>query len=147
MADESLKVDKLELGLKHAWGWYSLHAGQRMKVVNFFLIAVAFLTAAYVTALKDERPVVAAVVASAGAVTSVCFWILETRTCKLLEIGRTALVTLQAELNQLGGWTELDLAEKAKLSAHGVYSYRAVINLLTFSAALLFISAAVNAIQ
>jgi hypothetical protein len=36
-----------KVALDHAWNWFNLHAGQRMQTFNFFLIATAFLIAAY----------------------------------------------------------------------------------------------------
>src|SRR5882757_915360 len=39
-------------GLDHAWQWFTLHATQRMQAVNFFLVATAFLSTAYVAALR-----------------------------------------------------------------------------------------------
>jgi hypothetical protein len=52
MSEPSQPVDELDL-LKelreHAWSWFSMHAQQRMQTLNFFLIAMAFLAAAYGT--------------------------------------------------------------------------------------------------
>ena len=34
------------LSQTYAWNWFALHAGQRLQLVNFWLVAVAFLAAA-----------------------------------------------------------------------------------------------------
>ena len=62
----------LDKGLDHAWEWFSLHARHRMQAVNFFLVAVAFLSAAYVSALRFTHPLVAAGVSVLGVLFTVC---------------------------------------------------------------------------
>jgi len=32
---------------EHAWNWFALHATQRLQAFNFFVVATAFLIAAY----------------------------------------------------------------------------------------------------
>ena len=34
----------------YAWNWFALHSNQRMQFVNFWLISVVFLGAAFVAA-------------------------------------------------------------------------------------------------
>ena len=58
----------LEQSIKHAWDWFALHANQRMQGVNFFLLAAAFLTGAYVNATQYGKLSVAiGVAATVGA--------------------------------------------------------------------------------
>ena len=45
--------------LDYAWKWFSLHAAHRMQAVNFFLVATAFLFAAFTTASKEDKHVLA----------------------------------------------------------------------------------------
>ena len=59
-----MSADAEQAALEHAWQWFALHARQRMQCVNFFLVAVAFLAAAFVTGLKDDYYAVAALVGS-----------------------------------------------------------------------------------
>ena len=35
---------------RYAWNWFALHAGQRLQLVNFWVVAVAFLATAFVQA-------------------------------------------------------------------------------------------------
>jgi hypothetical protein len=37
---------------EHAWNWFALHATQRMQAFNFFVVATAFLIAAYASILE-----------------------------------------------------------------------------------------------
>jgi hypothetical protein len=43
---------------EHAWNWFALHATQRMQAFNFFVVATAFLIAAYAS-LLDKEPAAA----------------------------------------------------------------------------------------
>jgi len=56
---------------EHAWNWFALHATQRMQAFNFFVVATAFLIAAYAS-LLDKEPAAAAVLAIVGA--WLAFW-------------------------------------------------------------------------
>ena len=59
--------------LDHSWKWFELHASQRMQLINYFPVAVAFLTAAYAVGLRDDTPEVPMVVAVLGIILSNCF--------------------------------------------------------------------------
>src|SRR4051812_31773082 len=67
------KTEPHEAAIEHAWEWFSLHAGQRLQAVNFYLIAAAFLSNAFVNALKDTNFVVAAGVGILGAFIAFIF--------------------------------------------------------------------------
>src|SRR5207302_790594 len=56
---------------EHAWNWFALHAAQRMQTFNFFIVATAFLIAAYAS-LLEKHPGAAAVLAAVGA--WIAFW-------------------------------------------------------------------------
>ena len=52
---EESELDAVRATLTHAQSWIQLHANQRQNLLNFFLIAVAFLFNAYVGALVAHR--------------------------------------------------------------------------------------------
>jgi alkylhydroperoxidase/carboxymuconolactone decarboxylase family protein YurZ len=89
-----------QAALDHAWAWFSLHASQRMQVINFYLLTLSFLTAAYVKALDDKASQVATAVACAGLVVSAAFVFLDRRTRHLVKIAEAALAPLQERLAQ-----------------------------------------------
>jgi len=39
---------------EHAWNWFALHATQRMQAFIFFVVATAFLIAAYASILEKH---------------------------------------------------------------------------------------------
>ncbi|MGC4773411.1 hypothetical protein ACLQ25_31135 [Micromonospora sp. DT44] len=63
----------------HAWNWYAMHAGQRMQLVNFWVVAVAFLATALVQAMNSRQTPVAVGVALTGVVVSLTFQQLDVR--------------------------------------------------------------------
>src|SRR5437773_1673680 len=87
--------DSSKEALSHAWNWFSLHAAQRLQSFHFFLIATAFLVAAYAT-LLEKRPGAAFAVGLLGAWVSFWFNRLERRTKQLVKAGEAALRPLGA---------------------------------------------------
>src|SRR5258705_7826150 len=100
LAEETQKYI-LDRGLDHAWQWFTLHATQRMQAVNFFLVATAFLSTAYVAALRF--PVVAIGVSALGTLFSLVFYRFEIRIQELLKAGEKALYPAQRRLADLTG--------------------------------------------
>src|SRR5262249_17376842 len=75
---------------EHAWNWVALHATQRMQAFNFFVVATAFLIAAYASIL-EKHPGAAAVLAAVGAWLTLWFNRLDARSYQLVEAGEDAL--------------------------------------------------------
>src|SRR3982751_6627253 len=79
----------------YAWSWFTLHAGQRLQMVNFWLISIAFLVTAFVQAYVNHLFVVAAGVSVTGLLCSVAFLRLDVRTRNLVHVGEAALRHLE----------------------------------------------------
>lgn len=77
--------------MDYAWKWFALHAGQRMQMLNFWLISMAFLTTGFVAAFGKHDPAPARGIAAGAAVVTVAFVLLEWRTRSLMALGREAL--------------------------------------------------------
>jgi hypothetical protein len=71
-----------------------------MQAFNFFMVATAFLMAAYASVL-EKHPVVAAVVAAVGAWLAFLFNRLDARSRQLVHAGEDALKVSQAHLASL----------------------------------------------
>jgi len=133
--------DDLKLASDYAWNWFSLHAGQRMQVVNFFILASSFITTAYVAAIQKCLFLVAGFIAVGGAVIALSVFALERRTHDLVDVGRTALKELE---ESIAGRSQVELAKlvsetpDAKLIAP---KYGVTIGFLTLVAAGLFMLA------
>ena len=133
-------------GMDHAWSWFSLHAAQRMQLVNFWLIATAFLTAGYVSAIDSKRPGVALGVAVVGATTTVGFHALERRTRHLTQMGETALKALQTQLAEASGLPSLKIIEIANAHHSSRFGYGTVIRLMHFAVIAGYLAAAIYAV-
>jgi len=118
----------LDKGLEHAWQWFMLHANQRMQAVNFFLVASAFLSAAYVNALRS--PVVAAGVSVLGMVFSLSFFQFERRIQELIKAGERALYPSQQRLAELTGVAEFKICETVEVAKRPLTKYSVVIRTL-----------------
>lgn len=130
----------LEAGLKHGWDWFHLHAQHRMQAVNFFLIATAFLTAAYVSALRFDYYYVAAGIGILGFLISVFFNRFEERIRELIREGEAAIKPAQRHLAKITGVEKLKLLENVETPRKRFTSYGKVIRALHFITCLFFIS-------
>jgi hypothetical protein len=112
----------------YALTWFTLHSNQRMQLVNFWLVSVAFLVSGFVQAEVNHLKVVAFGIAVLGALASTAFCLLDIRTRKLIQVAEDALrVTEMA-------WTLAGIDSSAQLSlrahegrASRLDSYRVVI--------------------
>jgi len=95
--------------LTHVWEWFHLHARQRMQCINFFLVAVAFLVAAFVTLLKEHQYAMGAATALFAAWLSWWFRRLELRTKALVKAGERAMKPLQKRLSDEVGIPEMEI--------------------------------------
>lgn len=129
-APEAVRQAAIDKGIDHAWAWFSLHAGQRLLAVDFFLVASAFLSAAYVSALHYSAPAIALAIGLLGVWSTLCFSRFEIRVRELLRAAEDALKPLQQELSGQTGVGELKLCERVDTPSQGFTSYHKVIRAL-----------------
>lgn len=131
----------------YAWNWFALHAGQRLQLVNFWLVAVAFLAAAYVQSEVSHARPIAAGVALVGVVASIAFQRLDVRTRQLSRIAEDALREIEQEWIAQGASESVSLVQRSHEARKSwVDSYRVVIQGLQFSVALVFATAFIYAL-
>jgi hypothetical protein len=128
----------------YAWNWFALHAGQRLQLVNFWLVAVAFLASAYVQARSDHMTAIAFGVSVTGVVSSVAFMRLDVRTRQLVRVAENALRYFEANGVSAG----MDEVTELVKAAHDVRqsrfdSYRVIIQGLQLTVACIFVLAAI----
>jgi hypothetical protein len=131
---------------EHAWNWFALHATQRMQAFNFFVVAAAFLIAAYAFIL-EEHPAAAAVLALVGAWLT--FWVnrLDARSRQLVDAGEDALRVSQARLASVADNQSLKMLDAVDEPAPGASTYRRVITVIQWSIFALFLFGAIYAIR
>ena len=130
---------------EHAWNWFALHATQRMQAFNFFVVATAFLIAAYASIL-EKHPAAAAVLALVGAWLTFWFNRLDARSYQLVEAGEDALRVSQARLASLADNQSLMILDAVDEPAPGWSSYRGVITVIQSTIFALFLLGALYAI-
>jgi hypothetical protein len=117
--------------------------------MDFFLIASAFLTTAYVTSFPSS-PRLALAAAAVGVLISFAFNRMELRSRGLVKRGEEALAPLEARLAEILGTPSLCLVQRAEKSIL-LTSYAKVFGLLHWLAFLGFgvgvIVAAVSSLQ
>lgn len=147
--EDSREAEKilLEQGLEHAWNWFSLHAEQRMQSVHFFLVTGAFLSAAYVTALRFAHPLAAAGVGILGVFLSLCFSRFELRIRELVKAGEAALSPIQQRLARVTSSENLKLVDRVETPKNLFAAYSSVIPMLHRFTALAFLLGAFYAYQ
>jgi hypothetical protein len=127
----------------YAWNWFALHAGQRMQMVNFWLVSIAFLAAAFVQAYLNKLFIVATGIAIVGFVCSVAFMRLDVRTRQLVLVGEMALRHLEVKRAGDEHNDVLDLVQAAGACRQSRFdSYRFIIQGLQMTVAGGFLLAA-----
>jgi len=128
----------------YAWNWFALHAGQRLQLVNFWLVAIAFLAAAFVQARASHLVAIAFGVSLTGVVSSLAFMRLDVRTRQLVQVAENALRSIE-ETQTAAGLDEVYELVKASYQVRRSRfdSYRVIIQGLQLCVALMFLLAAV----
>jgi hypothetical protein len=128
----------------YAWNWFALHAGQRLQLVNFWLVAVAFLAAAFVQAKASHLTAIAFGVSVTGAVSSLAFMRLDVRTRQLVQVAENALSVFEKDSIAAGADEAFELTKASRLArGWGFDSYRVIIQGLQISVAVMFLLAAI----
>lgn len=128
----------------YSWNWFALHAGQRMQLVNFWLVAIAFLGAAFVQARAGNLRPIAVGVCVAGVVACTGFAMLDARTRRLVQVAEFALRRLEETRAAAGDNTFPTLVREAHAArTTRISSYRFIIEGMQLTVAVLFLVAGV----
>jgi hypothetical protein len=126
----------------YAWNWFALHAGQRLQLVNFWLIAIAFLASAFVQSQINHLRLVAAGLALIGVISSVAFQRLDVRTRQLSQVAEDVLRDFEAEWVADANTSLIALAARShEVRRTWLDSYRVVIQGLQLTVAAVFLGA------
>jgi Flp pilus assembly protein TadB len=123
----------------YAWNWFALHAGQRLQLVNFWLVAVAFLASAFVQALLSHMVAIAFGISVAGIIASLAFMRLDARTRELVQVAENALRYIEENGRKDSPNQTIELVKAAHEARRWhLDSYRIIIQGLQLSLACLF---------
>jgi hypothetical protein len=88
--------------LGHASSWVDLRTTHRNQGINFFLLSIAFMFAAYVASMNNDENTLAGCIGLIGAVGSLLFWQQDLRLRAVLRAGVRPLRDVQKVLAK--GW-------------------------------------------
>lgn len=140
-SQENNDVAILTTALNHVSAWVETHTVQRQNFISFFLVAMAFLSAAYVAALRGDLRYVAAAVCLVGVVVSGAFLLLDIRNSDLSHAGELPLKELQGRLAAALKMDSLRISEKTDRPRYGWVSHGNVIKGIHILAMIAFVGA------
>jgi hypothetical protein len=140
-SQENSDVALLTTALNHVSTWVETHTVQRQNFINFFLVAMAFLSAAYVAALRGNLRYIAAAVCLIGLVISGAFLLLDVRNSELSHAGEVPLKELQDRLAAALEMDSLRISEETDRPRYGWVSHGNVIKGVHILAMIAFIGA------
>jgi hypothetical protein len=144
-AKEENEIALLQTAIEHSQSWLALHANQRQNLLNFFLIAIAFLFNAYVGAVNTHRNLVAAVIGLLGAAISVGFTAMDLRNRDLTRAGEDAVKDLENLLAHRLGKSSLRIIEHIDTPRHSWLSHGKIIRTIHIIVGIVFAAATIYA--
>ncbi|MFC5731173.1 MULTISPECIES: hypothetical protein [Nocardioides] len=139
------KAEAEREALQHAWNWFAMHAGQRMQVISYFLVSFALVIAGYGTSMQADNHVVAVGIAVTGAVITLSFLLLESRTRELVQAVEPALATLEERLGVRASLPDINIVKGVDKPRQRFRKYSFVIRALMWAATVLLLIAAAAA--
>lgn len=79
----------------YAMRWFEYHAGQRVSMLNFFIVAAGILAAAMGTFIEASKVEFAFWSSVIGALVSVCFFLLDRRNRQLVALSEKVLLAIE----------------------------------------------------
>lgn len=90
--DQELRVELRE----YAWNYFRIHADQRLRTFNFYLIICALISGGLGAIIKESTTVIVGIpLALIMTFLSFIFWKLDTRNKQLIRHGEEALICLE----------------------------------------------------
>jgi hypothetical protein len=117
-----------------AWKYFSLHADQRLKTFNFYLILCTIIAGGLLALIKDARdPRIAIPVALLLPSLSLVFWKLDTRNRQLVDHSQNALMFFEDDPTLKGSdgtphVAQIFLFEKHYTELNRPWTYRGCFN-------------------
>ena len=144
-SSEENELTALQAAMTHSQSWSELHANQRQNLLNFFLIAAAFLFNAYVGSLSGHRYGLAAVIALLGAAISFGFILMDLRNRDLTRAGEVAVKHLEDRLACMHNIPSLRIMEAIDKPRHPWLSMGKLIRAIHIAVGSVFLGAAIYA--
>lgn len=111
----------LKMALDHVARWNEFHVTNGLQVINFFLVTVAVLAAAYVSALKGNLDLIAGVIALVGAAASGAAYLVGRRQRSIAGLAWEPLKEIQHRIAEGLNIDSLRMAERADASVQAFW--------------------------
>jgi hypothetical protein len=111
-ASDSEETALLIAALEHSWTWYDSRINRGLQVINYYLVAIAVLATAYVSAFNAKQYAVAAVIGFCGALLTSVSFAVGFRQRRVAAIGESALAQVQGRIADRIGIDELRMTGK-----------------------------------
>jgi hypothetical protein len=142
--DNDLAV--LQTALAHGQSWIELHTNQRQNLLNFFLVAVAFLFNAYVSSISAHRYALAGSIAFLGAFISLAFTAMDLRNRDLTRAGEVTVRDIEERLARKCSLPSLRIIEAIDLPRHPWLSIGKIIRSIHVCVGIVFLGVAIYAL-
>ena len=119
VSEDKQGSDVLKMALDHAARWNEFHITNGLQVVNFFLVSVAVLAAAYVSALNGHLHLIAGMVALVGAGASGAAYLIGRRQSSIARLASEPLKEIQNRIAVSLNIDSFRMAERAGANEQG----------------------------
>jgi len=145
MAEEITFDKAVDIAAKRAEEWFKVHADQRLRLFNFYVILVGASVAGFVSALAAEIYPFALVIAGLLAIATLAFKRLDRRVAELVKVAEGAHDFIDQLVSAKLQAPALRIAELSDKKV-GTKSYRQSFNVIFTSGAAISVVGAVIAI-
>lgn len=105
-----MSPEELKNGQEYAWKYFNIHAEQRLKTFNFFVMLSSLISGATLTIAKDSTNFIyAAPMGYLLTFLSFIFWKLDLRNKELIKHGENALKRIESHVIQ-NKYSEVELS-------------------------------------
>lgn len=128
MKEENAKA--LEMALARASSWFQIHADQRLKVFNFYIVLLAVFVTGFMTLLKENLHQWEIIISVCLFVVTFAFKKLDQRTASLVKNAEAALEKIENTIASASGIEQVNLVKEANTKIRGQLSYRQIFNII-----------------
>lgn len=89
MFEHKILLEKMVL--ENAWGWFDLHAKQRLTMIKFYMSIIGAISIAIWYLYRSNEWVLSAVLTVIALLVTGCFYLLDLRTSSLIKLGEDAI--------------------------------------------------------
>lgn len=145
MTDTISREKAIDLAAKRAEEWFKVHADQRLRLFNFYVILVAAAVAGFVSSLSTKIYPFTIVISVVLLIVTIAFKSLDRRVAELVKVAEQAHDKIDALISSQLGMDELRIA-KISDKKNGTISYRQSFNIIFLLGTALAIGGAAIAI-